>query len=250
MTARTVAIIVQARAGSTRLPGKIFQPFGGTTLLQHILRRLRIDGNRYDLWVATTDQPDDERVVEICQQEDVSCVRGAVDNVLQRFVTCLEQMPAQPDLVVRVCADRPFICTRLLTEMLDYYECIGTPDYLCNNRPRSFPNGLDLEIFPPAVLYEALASDPNEVEREHVTPHVYNHPEKFRLANYVCPFGNFAWARMVIDTQLDYETLFAVQSRLSFMRIDYDYRDVLNFVTLYHERLEANKDVPQFGVTV
>jgi spore coat polysaccharide biosynthesis protein SpsF (cytidylyltransferase family) len=258
VTARKVSIIVQARSGSSRLPHKIHMPFGGTTLLQHILRRLHIGAssasgvsgvNGWDVWVATTDQPDDDRVVEACKTESVPCVRGSVDNVLQRFVTCLEAMPTRPDLVVRICADRPFICTRLLSEMLEFYEEIGAPDYLCNNRPRSFPNGLDLEICKTATLYEALASDPDEIEREHVTPHIYNHPEKFSLSNYVCPFGNFARARMVVDTQLDYDTLLAAQETLAALRLDYDYRDILNYVTLYPERLEANQDVPQFGVS-
>jgi spore coat polysaccharide biosynthesis protein SpsF len=245
MEPKRIAVIVQARVGSTRLPGKVLKPFGDSTVLQHILRRLRIGPREVDLWTATTEEPEDDVIVELCRRENVGCVRGPTDDVLQRFVTCMDSMSYRPDLIVRVCADRPFICSRLLAEMLDFYTLVEEPDYLSNNLPRSFPTGLDLEIMKPDVLYETLSLGPSPIQREHVTLYVYNHPERFRLANFPCPFGNYRWARAVIDTQLDYDTLFPVQRELEQLRREYDYLDVLNFVSLNPQMFEPNRDVPQ-----
>lgn len=241
-------IIVQARTGSTRLPGKVLQPWGGTTLLQHILHRLQLGPLDLPIWVATTTLSEDDSIAALSAQEGLPCVRGPVDDVLTRFVRCLEAMCPEPELVVRVCADRPFVCTRLLAEMLAFYDDAGRPDCLCNNRPRSFPNGLDLEIVRADALRAALAAEPSALEREHVTLYIYEHPERFTIANYPCPFGNFAWARLVIDTALDYETLLPVHEVLSRRCARYDYRDVLNCIALEPQRFTANQGVPQFGV--
>jgi spore coat polysaccharide biosynthesis protein SpsF len=241
-------IIVQARTGATRLPGKVLLPFGGTTLLQHILRRLRLGPLALPIWVATTTLAADDAIAALCAEEGVSCFRGPVDDVLARFVGCLDVIRPEPEVVVRVCADRPFVCAQLLAEMLAFYEEVGRPDYLCNNRPRSFPNGLDLELVRTATLRTALAAEPSALEREHVTLHIYEHPERFTIANYPCPFGNFAWARLVIDTPLDYETLLPAHAALSRRCATYDYRDVLNSIVLEPERFAANQGVPQFGI--
>ena len=200
-----------------------------------------------DLWTATTEEPEDDVIVELCRRENVSCVRGPTDDVLSRFVICVESMSYKPDLIVRVCADRPFICSRLLAEMLDFYGLVGEPDYLSNALPRSFPNGLDLEIMKPEVLHETLSVDPSPIQREHVTLYVYDHAERFRLANFPCSFGNYRWARAVIDTPLDYDTLLPVHRQLDQWCRDYDYRDMLNVVSLNPHMFEPNRNVPQFG---
>lgn len=229
MPAERVAAIIQARMGSTRFPGKSLAPFAGSTVLQHILERLRRVVNPLELVVATTDLEEDDPIVAAGLESGVRVFRGDAADVLSRFAACIEWLPERPPLVLRICADRPFLCPVLVDELLASYEELGRPDYLSNNRPQSYPDGLDLELVRTECLEEAHRESGDAYEREHVTPFVYRRPERFRLAALVCPFGNFSHTRLALDTPDDYERLEALYRLLP---AEYDYRDVLTAVEL------------------
>jgi spore coat polysaccharide biosynthesis protein SpsF len=228
--ASRAAVVVQARVGSSRFRGKVLAPFGGGTLLGHILARLE---GVADLWVATTDEAEDDAVADAARHAGARVFRGSAEDVLGRFAACVGAMPETPELVLRVCADRPFACRRLAEELLAAYDDAGEPDYLANTHPRkSYPDGLDLELVRTPVLLEAAAEAADPYEREHVTPFVYRRPGRYSLAGLACPFGNHAAVRATIDTPEDYEALRAVDRRLG---ADYDYLDVLTLATVEPE---------------
>ncbi len=229
MAAERVAAIVQARMGSTRFPGKTLASFGESTVLQHILRRLGRVTAAIEVWVATSELPQDDAIVEVCASEGVPVFRGEVDDVLRRFTACLGAMSSRPELVLRVCADRPLMCPVLADELLAAYEELGRPDYLANNLSPSYPDGLDLELVRADALETADRESCDEYEREHVTPFVYRRPERFRVAGLTCPFGNFSHVDVALDTPDDYDRLKRLHERLP---DDYDYRDVLNAAEL------------------
>lgn len=229
-----VAVIVQARMGSIRLPGKVLMPFGEKTMLAFILRRLR-RGTVKEIWVATSELPEDDAVAVVADAEGAGITRGSDDDVLGRFRDCIEQMPHRPDLVVRVCADRPLICPSLLAQLLDLYPLYDSPDYLSNTLVKSYPDGLDLEIVRTETLLAAAAEATDADEREHVTPFIYRRPERFSLANVTCPFGNLADVRAVVDTQADYDSLVEVERRLGALRPDHDHLDLVNLATVSPE---------------
>ncbi len=231
--AASVAIIVQARAGSTRLPEKVLKPFGGSTLLGYIVRRLARTGP--PVWLATSDDPRDDRVAAAGAEAAASVFRGSEADVLDRFARCIESMPAVPDVVVRMCADRAFACPVLVQELLDVYEAVGRPDYLANNLVGSFPIGLDVELVRTTQLLAAADADADAYEREHVTAYFYRRPDEFRLVNVPCAFGNFSSVRVVVDTEHDYRRLLDVERRLAKVAPDYEYRDVLTLATLEPE---------------
>lgn len=228
-------VIVQARMGSSRLPGKVAKPFGASTLLQHIVRRLMRSELGDRICVATTAEPEDDHVEELARSEGVRVFRGATDDVLGRFVACLDATKPEPEFVVRVCADRPFVCPLLVDELVDVYEESDNPDYVSNNLPRSYPNGLDLELVRTEALRSAHASSASSEEREHVTPFVYRRPDDFRLVNSPCPYGDFSAIRAVVDTAADYAALEEAHRRLEARRRAYDHRDVLNLATISPE---------------
>lgn len=209
----TSAVVVQARVGSTRLPGKVIAPFGRSqTLLEHILDRL--DGP-WTLCVATSTLSGDDEVVRRCEERGVVVFRGAHDDVLDRYARCVQALPVRPELVVRICADRPFVSRFLIGELLDRYEALGSPDYLANSYPRkSYPDGLDVEVMRTEVLLEAAAEASDPYEREHVTPFVQRRPERYRLVGQPCPYGNFSHVRATIDTSRDLAALRAVADAL------------------------------------
>lgn len=231
----SVAAIVQARMGSSRFPGKSLAAFGGSTVLQHQLRRLQRVRHPVALLVATSELEEDDAIVAACLSEGIAVVRGPSDDVLARFVVAIESLPQQPELVLRVCADRPLLCPVLVDELLDAYDEIGRPHYVANNLPPSYPIGLDLELVQTEVLLEAARSAEDPYEREHVTPFVYRRPEQFRIGALVCPFGNHSHVRATLDTQADYERLLHLHDELTALDPHYDHRDLLNLATIRPE---------------
>lgn len=227
--ADAAVIVVQARFGSSRLPGKVLLPFGETTLLGRVVGRLR---NVAPLIVATSTAEVDDAVVAECERLGVVAYRGDEEDVLRRFAGCIRALPFQPELVVRMCADRPFACPRLLQELLDLYELTGAPDYLSNTIPQSFPDGLDLELVRTDRLLEAADEADDAYEREHVTPFLYRRPQRFRLVGIPCPFGPYAHIRATVDTRKDYDALTVVAGKLA---PDDDYRDLLTLASLEPE---------------
>ena len=127
--------------------------------------------------------------------------------------------------------------------MLEFYVLVGKPDYLSNNMPRSFPKGLDLEIMTPSILYEMHLRRPSQTQSKGATLCLYNLSNRFRIANFPCPFGNYGWARAVIDTESDYNRLLSAQTELERWDPDYDYLDVLNLVSLNPQIFELKKKV-------
>jgi spore coat polysaccharide biosynthesis protein SpsF len=230
--AASVSIIVQARAGSTRLPEKVLKPFGDSTLLGHILERLARTG--LPMWLATSEDPRDDRVAAVAAAA-ANVFRGSEADVLGRFARCVESMPSVPDVVVRMCADRALACPVLVRELLDVYEAVGRPDYLANNLVRSFPVGLDVEVVRTRNLLGAAEAAVDAYEREHVTAYFYRRSDEFRVVNVPCAFGNFSSVRAVVDTDHDYRRLLEVEGRLVKAAPDYEYRDVLTLATIAPE---------------
>lgn len=229
MAADRVAAIIQARMGSTRFPGKSLAPFGGSTVLEHMLARLARVSHRLEVVVATADLEEDDAIADVAERVGVCVFRGSADDVLGRFTACIGALAERPALVLRICADRPLLCPVLTDELLDAWDELGRPDYLSNNLPPSYPDGLDLELVRTECLELADRESRDVYEREHVTPFVYRRPDRFRLAGLVCPFGNYSHVRLALDTPDDYQRLTELRAKLP---ETYDYRDVLTAVEL------------------
>ena len=183
-----VLCVVQARTGSTRLPGKVLRELGDVSMLEFLLRRLEHFGPAESVptWsslgvvVATTDRSADDPIVEVAERCGVGVVRGDEFDVLGRFARVVNDCDA--DHVVRLTADCP-LTDPLIVEAVVTKHLERGAHYTTNVLPRTFPKGLDVEVIDCGALLEAsrLARDP--VEREHVTPYLYRRPERYVLAN-------------------------------------------------------------------
>lgn len=208
-TAPRVICVVQARTGSTRLPGKVLQELDGVTMLEFMLRRLtslRVD----HLVVATSLLERDDAVAEIAYACHVTVVRGSEADVLDRFRSALDTYPS--DHVIRLTADCPLSDPRMIEAVLAHHIATNA-DYTSNVLPRSFPKGLDVEVCRSSALRVAAAEAVDVVEREHVTPFLYRRPERFALANWSSglDLGNERWT---VDTPDDMEFIREVVSRV------------------------------------
>lgn len=196
----SVLCVVQARTGSTRLPGKVLQPIAGRPMLGFMLDRLESLAVDH-LVVATSDLERDDPIVEIAREVGADVVRGSESDVLARFGAALDRFPAE--LVVRLTADCPLSDPRLIETVIATHKARGA-DYTSNVLPRTFPKGLDVEVVTAAALRAAIDEARALDEREHVTPFVYRRPERFRLTNHgsPVPLGAEWWT---VDTAEDLE---------------------------------------------
>jgi spore coat polysaccharide biosynthesis protein SpsF len=161
------AVIVQARLGSSRLPGKIIQQLGDHTVLEEVLGRCaRISG--VDLVVcAVPDEPQSDMLEQLARASGADVYRGSEQDVLLRYLEAARKVAA--DFVMRVTSDCPLIDPEICSAVLKLREA-ESADYASNNLPRTFPHGLDCEIFSTSVLALAEATTREPHDREHVTP--------------------------------------------------------------------------------
>lgn len=204
---KTVAI-VQARVGSTRLPGKILRDLGGRTVLSHVLDRVRAAAGVDETVVATTTAPGDAAVAAEAGRCGVRVFRGDEADVLSRYA--LAAAGAGADVVVRVTSDCPLFDPALLAAMLGAFHASHAArrplDYLSNTVVRTFPRGLDAEIFTRAALDRAAREATAPHEREHVTPFLYQHPDRFAIDQYA-RVPDLSAHRWTLDTPEDWELI-------------------------------------------
>lgn len=193
--------IVQARLNSTRLPGKVLKPLMNQPMLFYTLSRLKKCKSPLQIVVATTYHAHDDPIVDFCKSMDIPTFRGSEENVLERFYQTSLKYPA--DGYIRITADCPLVDFKLLDKMLEHFIQNSEIDYLSNTLKRSYPKGLDLEIFKAKVLKQAYQQATYSYDKEHVTPYIYNHPEKFNLENFL-DNDNFSQINLSIDTMDDF----------------------------------------------
>ena len=200
---KNINIIIQARVGSTRLPGKIFKPLAGKPILWHVVNRLKNSKMCNNIIVATTILHEDDRVEEFCKSNNILFYRGSSDNVLSRYYEAAKKFNS--DIVIRITSDCPVIDPVVLDNMIAEFltsQEIKKVDYMSNSIIRTFPRGLDIEIFTFDALEKTFKEAKNNYELEHVTPYIYQHPELFAIKNFAYK-TDLSFHRWCVDTKED-----------------------------------------------
>ena len=203
---RRVAII-QARMSSTRLFGKVMLPLGDTVVLGQVVRRVQ-QSQVDDIIVATSEDELDNHIINFCKNKNINTYRGSLNNVLARYYHTATAYKA--DVVIRVTADCPLYDPQVLNTMLQQFK---NCDYLTNNLTRTFPRGLDTEIFTFKALESAYNGATQEAEFEHVTPYIYQHQNIFSCKSYEADI-NLAQHRWTLDTKEDYMMINSIYEHL------------------------------------
>lgn len=229
--------IVQARMGSTRLPGKVLKPLAGKPMLAQKLARLQ-RSDRLDRWVlATSGDERDNPVAALGAQCGVEVFRGSEKDVLDRYYRAAKA--AHATIVVRVTGDCPLHESAVIDETIDHF-IRERVDY--DHSPVNYPEGLDTEVFAFAALERAWKEAELPSEREHVTPYICNHPELFRIAP---PWRNGEENRSAmhwsVDTPQDFEFVTKVYEALYEKNPQFSKEDVLALLVQRPELLEINR---------
>lgn len=196
-----VVAIIQARTGSSRLPKKVLMDIAGKPMLQHVIERASASTRVDEVWVATTDEPGDDALVELGESLATPCFRGDENDVLDRYYRAATD--ARADVVVRLTADCPLLDPTLVDQVIEALD--EETDYAANVLPpRTYPRGLDTEVFHYAALERAWREDSDPASREHVTPYIYRNSDKFRLKP-VRQEQDHSHLRWTVDTEADLE---------------------------------------------
>ena len=235
-----IVAIIQARMGSTRLPGKVMLPLLGKPVLTHVVRRVERARMLDSVVVATTTSCGDDPIVTLGASEGWAVTRGSEQDVLDRYFAAA--LAHEATHVVRITSDCPLadptVIDDVVTELL-----ASSADYVSNSlEPRTFPRGLDVEAMTFAALQRAHVEDIAPATREHATPYIYRHPEMFRLEAIRLPVDLSAH-RWTLDTPEDYELIRHLYDALG--RDDFGWRDALAVAETHPEWSAVNRHVPQ-----
>lgn len=238
-----VVIISQARMTSTRLPGKVLKEVLGKPLLEYQIERLRQAKLADELVIATTTNDTDQPIVELCEHLGVAYYRGSEEDVLSRYYEAATNFRA--DVVVRVTSDCPLIDPGIVDEAIGLYiDNRDKYDYVSNTLQRTYPRGLDAEVFSIKALEKAYKEAREKPEREHVTPYVYRRPELFRLANHSGAV-DYSQHRWTVDTPEDFELIRLILQELHPVNNRFTWLDVLDLLSKHPEWVEINAEVKQ-----
>ena len=240
MVRRSVVAIIQARMGSTRLPGKVLREIEGRTMLARVVRRTVRARLVDEVVVATSTADADDPIVAECRELRVACFRGSEEDVLDRYYHAA--VAHRADVVVRITSDCPLIDPEVTDQVIRAFLEMQ-PDYASNTLHRTYPRGLDTEVTTRAALEQAWREATEPHQRIHVTPYLYQHAEHFILLP-VIGSEDLSAGRWCVDTPEDLEFLRAIYARLG-PDDAFSWRDVCRLLGTEPHLAEINRQVQQ-----
>lgn len=238
-----VAAIIQARMGSTRLPGKILKTVNGKTLLEYQIERVRRAKLIDEIIIATTTKDSDDPIVQLCQQLSIPYYRGSEDDVLSRYYEAAIKNNVQ--VIVRLTSDCPIIDPEIIDETIRVYiDNKNKVDYVSNTLERTFPRGLDTEVFTFDVLKQAHETSKEKIYREHVTSFIYGNPDTFTLKNVSSP-NDYSEHRWTVDTEEDFILIKNILQALYPVDKEFKLEDIIKMLNENPEWKEINSHIEQ-----
>ena len=235
-----IVAIVQARMGSTRLPGKVLMDLAGQTVLECVVRRTQLSRLVREVRIATTTLKSDDPILNEGLRLGVPVSRGSEEDVLDRYWQASQECGATA--IVRITSDCPLIDPEVIDQTIQVFHD-RQADYACNCRPRTYPRGLDAEVFTADALGQAWEHAQKPHEREHVTPYFYENPGLFRLASLKgkTDYSQFRWT---LDTPEDLMLLRAIYARFP-GRTNFSWREAIELVKSEPALSSINQHVRQ-----
>lgn len=226
---------------STRLPGKVLKKVVGKPLLELEIERLQRVKLKDEIIVATTSNPQDDPIVALCEKLKVLTFRGSENDVLSRYYEAAREFKS--DIIVRVTADCPLIDPDITNQIIQKY-LESSKEYVSNTLIRTFPRGLDTEVFSFQCLEKVFNESKMPSEREHVTPYIYNNRDLFQCAGVesTVDCSRYRWT---VDTPEDLELIKIIFEALYVKNPLFSTNDVCLMFDKHPEWLQVNKHIKQ-----
>ena len=235
------SVIIQARMTSTRLPGKVLKTVLGRPLLELMIERLRRMTTIDEIIVATTIRETDDPVETLAKENGVGCFRGSEEDVLERVLQAA--WSHHVDVIVETTGDCPLIdpveCDKVVARFRQ-----GDCDYASNILDRTYPRGMDTQVFSTNTLEDVARRTKDPVDHEHVSFFIYQHPELYRLANVLAPEDcRRPDLRLTVDTEEDF--LLVQKVFENFRTSRFSLSEIIQFLDYHPEIVAINREVPQ-----
>lgn len=235
-----ITAIVQARVGSTRLPGKVLLDIQGKPLLEQVIDRVSASKLINRLVIATTSSEKDKAIIDFAQRRGITYYAGSENDVLDRFYQTAKKYRVKT--IVRITPDDPFKDPEVIDKVVGYYlNHKKSVDYVSNTTKPTYPEGLDVEVFSVEALEKAWREAKKSSEREHVTPYIWNHPEIFRLAN-IENDEDLSHLRWTLDTEADLRFTREIYARLYHGQV-FLMKDILALLRAEPELAQINQGI-------
>jgi spore coat polysaccharide biosynthesis protein SpsF len=202
MLKKKVDCIIQARMGSSRLPGKIFLEVNKTPLLQYLVDRVKKINNINRIIISTSTKVEDKKIVRFAKNNKIDYFQGNEKNVLDRIYKTAKFFKSSNILFIT--SDCPIFDINIADQIINTYKN-NNCDYVNNNHIRSYPDGMDIQIFSFKILHDAWKKAKSLLEKEHVTLYIRKNLNKYKFINIVAPQKLF-WPKLglTIDEYADY----------------------------------------------
>jgi len=243
MKTKKTAAIIQARMGSTRLPGKVMKDLNGKPVLWHVIERVKQAENIDQIIIATTTAKRDKIIYDRSIEWGVKSYQGSEEDVLARYYEAANKY--EIDRVVRITSDCPLIDPYVIDEIVEYYNkndytLVTNAGSDLNNR--TYPRGLDTEVFSFDVLEKAYNKAEKKYQREHVTPYIY---ENYNDILYYKNNEDLSNYRITLDTKEDFELIKVLYDKLYQGKHDFYLKDIIEVFKKNPELININKKVEQ-----
>ena len=245
VTRMKIAAIIQARMGSTRLPGKILKDISGKTMLERTLERVNRSETIDEIIVATTVEKRDDVIGQLMQNSGIAVFRGSEEDVLDRYYKAAQAYNV--DVIVRICSDCPLIEPRIIDKVVRaFLDAVPPVDYAANYLEKTYPRGLEVEVVNIDILERIWHETKEPYQRAHVLQYILDNPEQFKLLS-IKGDKDYSWMRWTVDTAKDLQFVREIYSRLGDSG-EFTWLDVIALLEKEPSIIEINKDVKQKAV--
>lgn len=238
-----IGVIIQARMGSTRLPGKVMKKIQGRSVLEHVIERVKQSKLIDEIIIATTTHEHDSVIEAEASRCGVKSFRGSEEDVLSRYYYAAKSN--ELDVVVRITSDCPLIDPIIIDNVIEFYEShnyaivTNAGNDLHN---RTYPRGLDVEVFSFTLLENAYHDAKEKHQREHVTPYIYETSKSVAIYKNEIDYSEYRWT---LDTEEDFELICEIYRYLYKGSHDFYLEEIVNLVNARPELKMINAHIEQ-----
>ena len=238
-----IAAIIQARMASTRLPGKVLMDINGKPMLLRLVERLRYSKMIDKIIIATSTNKEDDAIYDFSLKYNIDVFRGSQNDVLNRYYEAAKFFNV--DIIVRITADCPLLDPYILDKVIEVF--VNESKLIVTNAgidlaKRTYPRGLDLEVFSFKTLTMMNNKATQKYQREHVTPYIYQNTDEVFVVRDTENFSNNRWT---VDTSEDMEFVRAVYSGFKNELDTLNYKNVLNYLENNPHLKKINQHINQ-----
>ena len=235
--------IIAARISSSRLPGKVMLKLGNKIILRHMIDRMKVAKKLDNIVVATSLNPNDDVLYEYCRQNSIDCYRGDENDLIDRYYTISKKINC--DVIARFGADCPLIDPKIIDKVITIY-LENDFDFVSNHGPppKTYPEGMTLDVYSANILCEAFHDAKKPSEREHISPFFWNNPKRYRLhrVDYHTDISKY---RLSLDYSEDFELIQIIFKKLYNENVIFSLEEIIQFLEKNPKIKKINSHIEQ-----